>query len=68
MKFKSIFFHDIETLNDLWNLTQRSNKTALICAVDKGHIEIVELLMRQKDIDANIQGIHKVKIKLFSLD
>lgn len=57
MKFKSIFFHDIETLNDLWNLTQRINKTALICAVDKGHIEIVELLMRQKDIDANIQGI-----------
>lgn len=51
------FFYDIETLNDLWNLTQRFNKTAWICAVDEGHKEIVELLMRQKDIDVNIQDI-----------
>ena len=57
MIFKSNFFHDIENLNYLWNLTRTFNDTSLILAVLKGHKEIVELLLRQEGIDINIQGI-----------
>ena len=57
MKFKSNFFHDIEKLNDLWNLTRTFNDTALIFAAIRGHKEIVELLIRQEGIDINIQDI-----------
>ena len=38
-------------MNDLWNLT------ALILTAEEGHKEIVELLIRQKGIDINIQDI-----------
>ena len=57
MKFKSNFFHWIEKLNDLWNLTRTFNRTALICAASEGHKEIVELLISQEGIDINIQDI-----------
>ena len=57
MKFKSNFFHWIEELNDLWDLTRTFNYTALICAANKGHKEIVELLISQEGIDINIQHI-----------
>ena len=49
MKFKN--------LNDLWNLARTFNKTALIFAASKGHKEIIELLLRHKDIDINIPDI-----------
>ena len=57
MKFKSNFFHSIENLNYLWNLTRTFNSTALIYAAIRGHKEIVELLIRQEGIDINIQDI-----------
>ena len=57
MIFKSNFFHRIEKLNYLWNLTRTFNDTALICAASEGHKEIVELLIRQEGIDINIRGI-----------
>ena len=57
MIFKSNFFHSIEKLKYLWNLTRIFNWTALICAAYKGHKEIVELLIRQEGIDINIQDI-----------
>ena len=67
MEFKSNFFHSIENLNDLWNLTRTFNRTALICAAWKGYKEIVELLIRQEGIDINIQNIlnqniHEIQI------
>ena len=55
MVFKSNFFHWIENFNDLRNLTQISNMTALICAATKGYIDIVELLLKQKGIDINMK-------------
>ena len=57
IKFKSNFFHDIDKLNDLWNLTRTFNRTALIRAAKNGHKESVELLISQSDIDINIQDI-----------
>ena len=57
MEFKSNFFHSIENLNYLWNLTRTFNYTALIWAVFKGDKEIVELLISQEGIDINIQDI-----------
>ena len=57
MIFKSIFFHEIEKMNDLQNLTRKFNWTALIYAASGGHKEIVELLLRQEGIDINIQDI-----------
>ena len=67
MIFKSNFFHDIENLNYLWNLTRTFNSTALIYAAIRGHKEIVELLIRQEGIDINIQNIlnqniHEIQI------
>ena len=47
----------IEKLNDLWNLTRTFNYTALIIVAEKGHKDIVELLISQKGIDINIQNI-----------
>ena len=44
-------------MNDLWNLTRTFNDTALTLAAERGHKEIVELLIRQEGIDINIQGI-----------
>ena len=46
-----------EKLNDLWNLTQTFNWTALIWAAIKDHKEIIELLIRQEDIDINMKDI-----------
>ena len=57
IKFKSNFFHSIEKLKYLWDLTRTFNSTALILAALKGHKEIVELLIRQKGININIQEI-----------
>ena len=51
------FFHDIEIFNDLWNSTPIFNWTALIWSAYEGHREIVELLLRQKDIDVNMKSI-----------
>ena len=51
------FFHYIYKINYLYNLTSSFNNTVLICAVIKGHKEIVELLLRQEGIDINIQDI-----------
>ena len=66
MKFKSNFFHKIEKLNDLWNLNQAFNKTALILAAYYDHKEIVELLTTQEGIDVNIQGIFNQKRSWYS--
>ena len=57
MIFRYNFFHKIEKLNYLWNLTRTFNRTGLICAAYEGHKEIVELLIRQEGIDINIQDI-----------
>ena len=61
MKFTSNFFHLIEKLNDLWHLTRALYNAALIWAAYEGQIEIVELLIRQKCIDINIQDIFNQK-------
>ena len=47
----------IEKLNSLWNLTWIFYYSALICAAEEGHKEIVELLISQEGIDINIKGI-----------
>lgn len=47
------FFAD----NNLWNLPRNFNNTALLCAVMKGFIEPVRLLLTQKNIDINIKAI-----------
>ena len=58
IKFKTkFFFHSIENLNDLWNLTGTFNKTALMYAVKAGHKEIAELLLKQKGIKINAKDI-----------
>ena len=62
MIFISNLFHTIEILNDLWNLTQIFNVTVLIWAAYEGYKEIVELLLKQKDIDINIKSILNHKI------
>ena len=51
------FFHDIEIYNDLWDLIEAFNDTALIFAAWRGHTKIVEMLLKQKDIDVNIKDI-----------
>ena len=61
MKFKINFFHYIEKLNDLWNLFQTFNNTALLYAVYEGHKEIVEILLRQKSIDISMKNILNYK-------
>ena len=40
-----------------WSLTRTFNDTALIHAAEKGHKEIVELLISQEGIDINSQNI-----------
>ena len=67
MEFKSNFFHDIENLKYLQNLTRTFNYTALIYASRDGYKEIVELLIRQEGIDINKknilnQNIHDIQI------
>ena len=62
MKFKSNFFHEIEKLNDLWNLTRTFNWTALIIATINCHKEIVELLLKQEGIDINSKDILNQKL------
>ena len=57
MIFKSNFFNNIEKLNDLWNLTQTFNNTALIWAAAEGYKEIVELLIRQEGVGINLKDI-----------
>ena len=57
MAFISNLFHMIEILNDLWNSIRTFNVTALIWAVSNGQKEIVEMLLRHKDIDVNINDI-----------
>ena len=52
-----LLFHDIENKNDLWNLTQIFNWTALIFAVVNNEKEIVEILLKQEGININIQDI-----------
>ena len=37
------------------------NDTALIYAAEKGHKEIVEILLKQEGIDVNIRGISNHK-------
>ena len=61
MIFLIYFFHDIEKENNLWNLSLGINKTALILAALEGNKEIVELLLRQKDIDINLKDITNQK-------
>ena len=56
----------IEELNYLRNLTRTFNYTALILAAEKGHKEIVELLIKQECIDINIQAILNGKHSLYS--
>ena len=53
-------------MNDLWILTETLNYTALILAASVGYKEIVELLMRQNDIDINIKPILNLKHSLYS--
>ena len=40
-----------------WNSSLAFNMTALIYAVSEGHLEIVELLISQEDIDINMKDI-----------
>lgn len=61
MIFLIYFFHDIEKENNLWNLSLGINKTALILAALEGNKEIVELLVRHKDIDINLKDITNQK-------
>ena len=44
-------------MNDLWNLTLTFNNTYLIQAVEKDYIEIVELLLKQKRINIDMNDI-----------
>ena len=44
-------------MNNFWNLTQTFNDTALFSAAEKGHTEIVEILLNQEDIDINMKDI-----------
>ena len=52
-----------------WNSSLAFNMTALIYAVSEGHLEIVELLIRQEDIDINMKDIinqkHLLESNLF---
>ena len=57
MPFKSNFFHDIEILNDSWNLTQTFNDTPLIRAALLGQTEVVRLLLSQPGIDISCKDI-----------
>ena len=66
MIFKSKFFHEIEKLKYFWNLSRIFNWTALTYATLKGYKEIVEILIRQKDIDINMKGIINQKHSLYS--
>ena len=44
-------------INYLWNLIQKFNYTPLIYDVNRGHIEIVDLLLTQEDININSKEI-----------
>ena len=57
IKFKSNFFHEIEHISYFWNSNIVFNNTPLICAVDKGHFEIVELLLSKEGIEINRENI-----------
>ena len=48
-------------MNDLWNLTQTFNRTALIHAAIEGYKEIVELLISQEGNDINMRDFLKQK-------
>ena len=52
-------------MNVLWNLIQTFDMRALNFAAKKGYKEIVEMLLRQEDIDINAQEIlnHKKFMK-----
>ena len=66
MIFKSIFFHEIEKLKYFWNLSRIFNWTALTYATLNDYKEIVEILIRQKDIDINMKGIINQKHSSYS--
>lgn len=51
------FIHDIKKCKHLWNLSSTFNDTALILSSSSGHINIVQLLLTQKNIDINMEGI-----------
>ena len=57
MSFKSNFFHDIEILNDSWNLTQTFNESPMFLAAANGHTEIVRLFLSQPGVDVNCKNI-----------
>lgn len=46
--------------SSLWNLFGTFNYTALIYAADKGHTEIVRLLLKQEGIEINNKNILKI--------
>ena len=52
-----IFFIGFKILNALWNFKHFLNFTALILAADSGHKDIVELLLKQENIDINSQTV-----------
>lgn len=47
----------IEIYKNLWNWIQKINWTALIYATILGNVEVIKLLLEQKDIDVNIVDI-----------
>ena len=79
MKFKIIFFNDIQNsiYNDIqnhifqWNLKKKNYKTALYLAVEKENIEIIKLLLNNDKIDVNIPYIlilNFIKFKIISFN
>ena len=49
--------HHISLLNDLWNWITIFHNTPLISASEKGHIEIVQLLLSQPGFEINGRNI-----------
>ena len=64
----TLFLNEIEILNVLWNLIRAFNKAALIHAVINGNKEIVELLLRQENIDINIRDILNHQIFIIDIN
>ena len=50
-------YADIWFFNHFWNWNQSFNYTVLIYAASKGHIEIVDKLLSQQNIDINYKSI-----------
>lgn len=50
------FWIGLQIYDDSWDLTRLFNMTALIIATLFGQTEIVELLLEQEGIDANIKN------------